>query len=102
MRRPAAQGRTDANHAQVRGWYEELYCSVVDTHRMGGGFPDLVVGIATTTELVEVKTEDGQQLPSQITFQKTWRGSKVVVVRTQADVINHVTNIRERVSRGRL
>jgi hypothetical protein len=99
-RNAAAQGRPDANHAEVVGWYEELYCSVVDTHGQGFGFPDLVVGVAGITELVEVKTEAGQLEPSQIRFQRDWRGSKVRVVRTRADVILHVQTIRERVSRG--
>jgi hypothetical protein len=100
VRRPAAQGRPDRNHAEVKGWYEKLYCSVVDTHEVGGGFGDLVVGIAGHTDIVEVKTESGHLEPAQVTFHRDWRGSKVVIVRTQADVINHVQNVRERVSRG--
>lgn len=100
MRNPAAQGRADKNHSEVRGWYEELFCSVVDLHGVGGGCPDLLVGFAGRSELVEVKTEHGQLEPSQVTFGKTWRGSKITVVRTHADVINHVQNVRERISRG--
>jgi len=101
MRNPAAQGRPDANHADVQGWYEELFCSVVDLHEVGFGCPDFLIGCAGRSELVEVKTEHGSLEPSQIRFQRDWRGSKVQVVRTQGDVINHVQNIRERVSRGR-
>jgi len=99
MRNPAAQGRPDANHAEVKGWYEELYCSVVDLHGVGFGCPDLLVGLAAHTDLVEVKTDTGQLKPSQKRFQADWRGAKVVVVRTHADVINHVQNVRERASR---
>ena len=93
------QKRVDANHHEVIGWYEQLYCSVVDLHEVGFGCPDLLVGCAGRSELVEVKSEHGQLEPSQITFNKTWRGNKVVVVCTHADVLNHVLNIRERVSR---
>ena len=100
MRNPARQGRTDENHSQVRAWYEELYCSVVDTHTLGGGFGDLIIGIAGRTEIVEVKTEHGHREASQIRFSRDWRGSPVVVVTTHADVLNHVQNVRERVSRG--
>ena len=100
MRNPAAQGRPDANHAEVKGWYEELYCSVVDLHGVGFGCPDLLVGLAGHTDLVEVKTEAGQLKPSQKRFQSVWRGAKVVVVRTHADVINHVQNVREFGSRS--
>jgi metal-dependent hydrolase (beta-lactamase superfamily II) len=101
VRNPAAQGRPDANHRKIVDWYEELYCSVVDTHELGFGFPDLVVGCAGRTELVEVKSDPGHLLDSQVLFARTWRGSKVVVVRTHADVINHVQNIRERAA-GRM
>jgi hypothetical protein len=89
----------DAIHDDVVRWYEQLYCSVVDAHTLGGGFGDLIIGCAGRTEVAEAKSEHGQLEPSQITFNKTWRGSKIVVVRTQADVLNHVANIRERVSR---
>ena len=100
MRNPAAQGAPDSNHADIVQAYEDCYCSVQDTHALGFGFPDLVVGIAGQTELVEIKTDHGRLEKSQIRFQRDWRGSKVTVVRSQADVINHVQNVRERVSRG--
>lgn len=99
-RNAAAKGAPDENHADVVGWYEELYCSVADTHIVGFGFPDLVIGIAGLDCKVEVKTENGILLPSQVRFQRDWRGSKTTVVRTRADVINHVQNVRERISRG--
>lgn len=91
----------DGNHAEVIGWYEELFCSVLDLHKVGGGCPDLLVGCAGRDELVETKPEGGQLRPNQVTFNKTWRGRKVTLVRTQADVIAHVQELRERVSRGR-
>jgi hypothetical protein len=90
--------RRDANHPQVVGWYEELFCSVVDLSAVGGGVPDLLVGCAGRSELVEVKTEDGDLEPNQLTFAKTWRGNPVVVVRTQAEVIAHVQRIRQKVA----
>jgi hypothetical protein len=96
VRRPASQGRPDKNHAAIVEVYEALYCSVVDTHELGGGFPDLVVGIGGVTCLVEIKYEDGELLPSQKTFTASWRGSKVKVVRTEEDVIEHVRSVRMR------
>lgn len=96
MRNPAAQGRPDANHAEIVRQYETLFCSVRDTHAVGGGFPDLVVGIAGVTELVEIKTTDGELLPSQVTFNRDWRGRRVRVVRSVQDVIDHVIEIRGR------
>lgn len=96
VRHPAAQGAPDANHAQVVSWYQELFCSVVDLHGVGFGCPDLLVGLAGRSELVEVKTDEGQLLPSQKRFGRDWRGSKVVIVRTHQDVIDHVTRVRSR------
>lgn len=96
MRNPASQGRPDANHAQVRGWYEALFCSFVDTHGLGGGFGDAVIGCAQITDIIEIKTADGELLPSQVTFQKTWRGSKIVTIRDVQDVIEHVVSMKAR------
>lgn len=94
----AAMGDRDENHGQVQAWYEQLYVSVKDTHGVGGGFGDMVVGCAGVTDIVEIKTEDGHLAPNQVTFHRDWRGSKVVTVRNQSDVINHVLNMRERQS----
>jgi len=96
-RLPAARGAPDANQAAIVADYEALGCTVVDTHALGFGFPDLVVGLVGRTELVEVKGEAGIVRPGQARFIRDWRGSKVVVVRTRADVVAHVTAIRQRV-----
>lgn len=94
--------KADANQAVIVSAYEELYCSVLDIHKQGEGSPDLLVGIANqVNDLVEVKSEAGALEPNQLTFQKTWRGRRVVVVRTRQDVENHVLSVRERLSRDR-
>lgn len=100
MRNPAAQGRADQNHVELATLYEELGCSVVNTYHVGGGFPDVVVGLVTITELVEIKMPGGEKTPAQRTFHRDWRGSKVRIVRTREDVIEHVQEIRRRVSKG--
>jgi hypothetical protein len=93
----AAMGNRDANHGQVTGWYEALYCLVCDTHAVGGGFPDLVVRISSKAgfiiALVEVKTTDGTLRPSQERFIRDW-GSCVEVVQTREDVFAHVERVR--------
>lgn len=97
MRNPAALGRPDANHAEVTRWYEELFCTVHDTHAVGGGFPDIVVKCPTKRGpqvlLVEVKTADGTLRASQERFVREW-GSCVTVVRTREDVFAHVQRVR--------
>lgn len=91
-------GKPDANHADVIGWYEELYCRVQDTHMVGSGFGDLVVRIPTkrgaVVSIVEVKTSDGVLRPNQERFLAEWGPGVVEVVCTRADVHNHVDRVR--------
>ncbi len=63
---------------------------------MAFGHPDLLIGCAGVTGLAEVKSEDGTLTPAQQTFLQAWRGGEVVIVRTQDDVINHVSKLRKR------
>ncbi len=97
---PARQGAPDENQADIIGAYLALGCSVVDAHAIGGGFPDLVVGVAApygrVTELVEVKTATGRLEQSQERFIRDWRGSPVVVVRSREDAAAHVQSVRRR------
>jgi hypothetical protein len=92
-------GNRDANHADVTRWYEDLYCRVVDTHAVGGGFGDLVVRIPTkrgaVVAIVEVKTSDGTLRPNQERFLAEWGASVVEVVCTREDVFNHVERVRK-------
>jgi hypothetical protein len=92
--------KLDANHGQVKQWYLDLGCSVADTADAGLGVPDLFVAAAGTIDAVEVKTPDGELLPSQIKFIESWRGPPVAIVRTQDDVIAHVTDMRRRARRA--
>lgn len=96
LRNPAAQGRPDANHGEIVGWYEALYCSVLDLHSVGFGCSDVLIGCAGVNDLVEIKTEDGELEPSQVRFNRDWRGRRPIIVRTQDDVIKHVISMRNR------
>lgn len=100
MRNPAAQGRPDANHAQVGEWYREEWCLTFDTHKLGGGFGDWVIGIPTkrgkVLQIVEVKTPDGSLRPNQVTFLRDWGVGCVAVIQTREDVRAHVHAVREK------
>jgi len=78
----------DANHNEVVAAFEEVFCSVFDAAPMGFGFPDLVVGCAGITLLVEVKTEHGRLEKSQERFIRDWRGGKVHIVRSRDQAID--------------
>lgn len=53
------RARVDANHAQVVQALRSCGWTVIDTSRLGGGFPDLVAARAGRIELIEVK--DGKK-----------------------------------------
>ena len=101
-RSPAAQGRCDANQSEIVKRYEDWFCSVVDLHSVGFGCPDLMVGIQGSTELVEVKTEEGRLSNAQQLFTETWRGSKPVIVRNIKDVDSHVMVVQARLRAQRM
>lgn len=88
------RARKDRNHPEIVRAFRELNCSVLDLGQIGGGCPDLLVGVRGRNLLVEVK--DGEAIPSkrkltpdQEEFFATWRGSKVVV-ETVDDVVTMV------------
>jgi hypothetical protein len=96
----AARGERDANHGEIVKAYEELYCGVIDTHGLGFGFPDILVHFSGYCAPVEIKTLDGDLSESQKRFIREWKGPKIRVVHTRADVEAHVIEVRRRMARG--
>lgn len=71
--------RKDANHKDVVAAFLSLGYSVLDLASVGSGCPDIAVGRAGITRLVEIK--DGRKPPSerkltddQVEFRDGWRG----------------------------
>lgn len=91
------RGSKDSNHDDVVGWYGELFCSVLELAGVGFGCPDILVGCSGRSELVEIKSDEGDLNAGQRTFIRDWRGGKVRIVRTRDDVVQHVQEIRRRV-----
>ena len=90
--------RVDANQPEIVAMYRQMGCSVKHTHTLKG-FVDLVVGISGHNALVEVK--DGTKPPSaqkltdaEFRFHEGWRGNPPVIVRSAADVVEHVSRVR--------
>ena len=82
MRRAA---RTDANQAAIVQALRQAGCTVIDLSAVGGGVPDLLVGVAGQTVLIECK--DGSKPPSarrltpdQQAWHAAWRGGPLAVV----------------------
>lgn len=93
--------KTDTNQPEIIERYESQFCSVKDLSRVGDDCPDLLVGIAGFTDLVEVKYLDGKNKLSegQAEFIRDWRGARPIVVRTVEEVDEHVAR-RRREARG--
>ncbi len=85
--------RTDENHAEIKRAFEALGCSVISLAEVGGGCPDLLVGVVGVNLLVEVKTEAGTLTPAQRVFRRDWRGQGAEV-RTVDDVHRLVQRVR--------
>lgn len=80
------KARKDANHSEIVATLSALGCTVVDLSAAGiSGLPDLLVGVAGRTLLVEVKnraTRYGRAGLSkeQADFAQLWRGEPVAEV----------------------
>jgi hypothetical protein len=98
VRNPAAQGRPDANQAEIVGVYESLFCGVIDTHKLGFGFPDILLHYSGWCGPREIKTEDGELNAAQRTFARDWKGPKIKIIRTMQQAIDDVQEVRRRMA----
>jgi hypothetical protein len=73
--------KVDANHSIIVKALRDMGCSVFDTSRVAGGFPDLVVsrrGVSGkgNTVLVEIKADvKSKYTPAQQAFLLNWQGT---------------------------
>ncbi len=72
--------RVDANHGSIVKALRRVGCLVVDTSRVGHGFPDLVCSMRRRVFLIEVKTARGKRTEDQVYFEA--QGWPVALVRT--------------------
>ncbi len=85
--------RTDKAHAAIRDALRDLGFSVADTHDVGDGFPDLVIGRYGFDAKVEIKTPKGRKTAldrlqaNQSEFRDGWKGSKTIVAYDLEDVL---------------
>jgi hypothetical protein len=92
--------RTDANQRAIVDALRRHGASVVPTHTLGRGFPDLICGYLGVTYLLELK--DGNKAPSaqaltddELWFIGHWRGRPVALVRDVAEALKAL-GIKER------
>jgi hypothetical protein len=86
--------RVDGNQQAIIDTLRALGCSVHDTSKLGGGFPDLCIAIdGHQTLLAEIKMPGGRLTPDQKRFHASWKG-KVVILTSVVDAEVLVTYLR--------
>lgn len=85
--------KRDANHAEIVSALRAVGCSVTDLAAVGGGVPDLLVGIGSRNWLLEVKRPgvagkkrgktQAETNDKQETFRERWRGQVATVSTTE-------------------
>lgn len=75
----------DANHKEIVDALRGEGASVIDTSRLGSGFPDLIVGHAGKTVLIEVKNPNTQYgraglNKNQLRWKEAWCGGPFSIV----------------------
>ena len=78
--------RVDRNHGLIVQSLRRRGASVISLATLGKGAPDLCIGFQGQTMLAEIKTKTGKLNAMQRSWHDTWRGEKVVVLRTSEDV----------------
>ena len=86
--------RTDANHREIATACRWAGATIHHVHRVGGGFPDLCVGIAGLNLLVEIKTATGDLNDNERIFHDEWRG-QIAVCRTVEEAVALVERWRD-------
>jgi Holliday junction resolvase len=82
--------KVDSNQAEIATVLRAAGCSVVSLHAVGKGVPDLLVGRAGRTYLIEVKAWRNQRgeprglTHKQVSWHAAWRGQVAVVTTSQA------------------
>ncbi len=92
------RARKDDNQTIIVSAFRQFGASVFETHQIGGGFPDIVVGFRGKNYLIEIK--DGEKCasrcaltPAEIEFHATWHG-RVEIIKS----VEEVTAFMRRVS----
>ena len=80
--------KVDLNHAQIRTELRQAGLMVVDTSRLGGGVPDLVVFDSRNARArwVEIKSKGGKLTPDELVFFEEW-GDLVMMAYSTEDVL---------------
>lgn len=82
--------RKDNNHNDITKTLSKMKISHKDTHMIGNGFPDLIIGFMGVNFLVEIKTNNGTLTDKEEDFFEFWEGD-VILARNVVDVFNGIS-----------
>lgn len=103
MRRRRPTGHKDSTHDTIVAELRAVGCSVMETHALGDGAPDLVVGFQGHTALVELKngaryhqtvTALRERLERQQAYLNAWRGGLAFVAESTEQVLAQFKALR--------
>lgn len=80
------RAKVDTNHSAIVNALRKCGCSVQSLAPVGCGVPDILVGIAGKTYLLEIKAANGVLTPAEASWHALWRGH-VAIVRTIAEAM---------------
>lgn len=89
-RRRAARGVEDANAGELDRAASSAGASVLKLSEVGGGCPDRLIGYGGGNYLIEYKTDEGRERPSQKDFRASWRGAAVTIVRSARELLEAI------------
>jgi Holliday junction resolvase len=104
MRRRRPVGHKDSCHDAVVKELRQVGCTVMETHALGDGAPDLVVGYQGVTALVELKNgaryhqtqrEKRERLSQQAEYLAAWRGGPAFVATSTEDVLRWLRRVAD-------
>jgi hypothetical protein len=92
-------GNLDRNHHAIVEVLRKYGASVYSLAHVGGGCPDILVGFRRQDFLLEIKNPESRYGKKgfnelQQEFASTWRGSKVLIVRTPLEALQAIGAIR--------
>ena len=101
---PRRAARADENHVAICQAFRGCGATVLDLRLVGGGCPDILIGVDGYSVLVEIKAPAGPKGGTshrnlsdvQLEWRGRWRGESPHVVRTVEDVVGLVKGVRMR------
>ena len=94
---PMQASRVDSNQPEIVATLRGMGCTVQHLHAVGGGCPDLLIGVVGFNLLIEVKTQSGAPNEVQQDWHKKWSG-QIAIIRSceeAADMVRELWSLRK-------